>query len=418
MTTWTRHAAHSLTEALTMPGVEVAAGAVDGDGAVTSDTTTEDQRFEIGSVTKTMTATVLALLVGEGLLSLDDDIGRWLSAGRNGAITVRQLATHTSGLPSMARNVQVERSDPDNPWAGYGFEQAEAGLRESEVAPGNPWRYSNLGYQLLGLIVQRANGQDYAALLAERLFEPLGMRHSGVGSRGVGTLLPGHADGHETPRCDHPLGAGGVEATIQDLTRYAQACLFPPDTALGEAIRLAQTQGLAWQTRPGGYEHSGGTGGFSSCVSIDHDRGRAVTILVSNQGSPAYSSRLKQAAQLVLAGEDPRDARTPEPWSSWQDDARDVTRAFLAGDIARVHARLAAPVRGKITADQLERAWTQRIRPAGPAGEIAIVHHEIAATGAVVVDVAIPFAADRQRLRLVVLPSGQLGGLAFVPVRG
>jgi CubicO group peptidase (beta-lactamase class C family) len=408
--TWSHEATCSLTEALAIPGVVVAAGAVDDTGAVT-DGATEEQRFEIGSVTKTMTATVLASLVGEGSLGLDDDIGRWLSAGPNGAITVRQLATHTSGLPSMAANVHIEQSD--NPWAGYGFTQAEEGLRETEVAPGNPWRYSNLGYQLLGLIVQRASGQEYASLLAGRLFEPLGMTHSGVGSRGAGTLLPGHADGREVRRWDHPLGAGGVEATIQDLTCYARACLFPPDTALGRAIRLART--LAWVARPGGYEHSGGTGGFSACVSIDHERGRAVTVLVSNQGSPACSSRLKQAAQLVLAGEDPREARAPQPWPSWRDDAHAVTRAFVDGDIARVHARLAGPVRDKITVEQLERAWTKRIRPAGPVGKIAVVRHEVAATGAVVVDVAIAFAADRQRLRMIVLPSGQLGGLAFMP---
>ena len=419
MTTWADQAVYSLTEALATPGAVVAAGAVDETGTVTADTATEDQRFEIGSVTKTMTATVLALLVEDGLLSLDDEIGRWLAAGPNGAITIRQLATHTSGLPSTAPNVHIEQSDPDNPWAGYGFDQAEEGLRQAEVAPGNPWRYSNLGYQLLGLVLRRVSGRDYASLLTERLFEPLGMTHSGVGSRGAGTLLPGHADGHEIPRWDHPLGAGGVEATIHDLTRYAQACLFPPATAPGRAMTLVRTQALAWLTRPGGVrEHSGGTGGFSACVSLDHHRGRAVAILISNQGSPAFSSHLKQAAQLVLAGEDPRTAQAPQPWPAWPDDARALTRAFLAGDIARVHARLADPVRGRITAEQLERAWTKRIKPAGPAGEISIVHHETAATGAVVVDIAIPFAADRQRLRLVVLPSGQLGGLAFVPVPG
>jgi CubicO group peptidase (beta-lactamase class C family) len=432
--TWTHQAARTLAGALsgsfTADGVVVAAAAVDSTGTamdITPVATAEDRRFEIGSVTKTMTATMLALLVGEGVLRLDDEIGRWLLAGPNDTITLRQLATHTSGLPSTAPNLRIGQSDPRNPWAGYGFEQAEEGLRQARVTPGNPSRYSNLGYQLLGLILQRASGQDYPSLITERLLDPLSMMHSGVGRRGEGTVLPGHAEGHEVPAWDHPLGAGGVEATIHDLASYARACLFPPPTPLGKAITLAQTpvlrvedsaeQALAWIVRPGGVrEHSGGTGGFSACVTIDHHRGRAVAILVSNQGSPAYSSHLKQAAQLVLAGEDPRKANAPQPWPSWQEDAHAVTRAFLDGHIAQVHARLAPQVHTKITTEQLKRAWTNRIQPAGPAGEIAIVHHEIAATGAVVADITIPFAADRQHLRMVILPSGQLGGLAFLPV--
>jgi serine-type D-Ala-D-Ala carboxypeptidase/endopeptidase len=59
-------------------------------------------RFEIGSVTKTVTATLLALIADDGLVGLDDEIGRWLAAGPNGSITLRALATHTSGLPRLA----------------------------------------------------------------------------------------------------------------------------------------------------------------------------------------------------------------------------------------------------------------------------------------------------------------------------
>ncbi|MFI5610100.1 serine hydrolase domain-containing protein [Amycolatopsis sp. NPDC051903] len=299
-------------------------------------------------------------------------------------------------------------------------------MRQASTTAGRPWRYSNLGYQLLGLIVQRASGLDYPALITERLLGPLAMTCSGVGPRGAGTLLPGHAGGHEVPRWDHPLGAGGVEATIGDLARFARACLFPPPTPLGTAITLAQRpvlrvedgaeQALAWLVRPGGVrEHSGGTGGFSACVTVDHERGRAVAMLVSTQGSPAFSSHLKRAARLVLAGEDPRRASTPAPWPAWRDDALGIARAFVAGHVARVHARLAANVRGKITEDRLARAWTTSIQPAGPAGEITVRHHEIAASGAVVAEVAIAFAATTRRLRMVVLPSGELGGMALLP---
>jgi serine-type D-Ala-D-Ala carboxypeptidase/endopeptidase len=429
--TWAKQAAQTLAETLggwfTADGVIAATAAVDAAETVVAASPPDlpaDGRFEVGSVTKTMTATVLASLVADGTLGLDDPIGRWLSAGPHGEITVRQLATHTSGLPAVAPNRASVQAGPANPWAGYTFERAEEGLRLAPVTPGKPWRYSNLGYQLLGLILQRASSTDYPALMTGRLLAPLGMAHSGTARRGAGTLLPGHAGDRQAPRWEHPWGAGGIEATIEDLARYAQACLFPPDTPLGAAIRAAQIpllprtdgsrQALAWIVDEGNAcWHTGGTGGFSSCVMVDHGRGRAVAALLSYGGSPAYASRLRQAAQLALAGGDPRLAEEPEPWPSWREDAVDAVRALLAGRIAQVHARLAPQRREKVSVPQLERAWAKAVPHAAPDADVAIVRHEVAASGAVVADVAVTSAGGSSRLRLVILPTGELAG--FTP---
>ena len=431
--TWGKQAANSLAETLgswfTADGVAAAAAAVDASGtaiAASPPDLPDDGRFEIGSVTKTMTATVLASLAADGALGLDDPIGRWLSAGPHGEITIRQLATHTSGLPAKAPNRQATQDNPANPWAGYTFERAEEGLPLATVTQGNPWRYSNLGYQLLGLILQRAADTDYPALITERLLAPLAMTHSGVGQRGEGALLPGHAGDRQVPRWEHPWGAGGVEATIANLASYARACLFPPDTPLGTAIRLAQTpllpredgsgQALAWIVEDGKTcWHTGGTGGFSSCVMIDHGQGRAVAALLSYGGSPAYASRVKQAAQLVLAGADPRQAPEPEPWPSWREDAQDAVRALLAGDITGVHARLVQQRREKVSVQQLERAWNKTMPHATPQAVITVVHYEIAATGAVVAHIAITTPDDSRSLRMVILPTGELGGFTPAP---
>jgi D-alanyl-D-alanine-carboxypeptidase/D-alanyl-D-alanine-endopeptidase len=429
--TWGKQVAQSLAETLggwfAGNGVAAAVATVDQADTVIVASPADlpaDARFEIGSVTKTMTATVLASLTADGALSLDDPISRWLSAGPHGEITVRQLATHTSGLPAVAPNRQAVQTDPANPWAGYTFERAEEGLRLATVTPGNPWRYSNLGYQLLGLILQRASGTGYPELLTEGLLAPLGMSHSGVGPRGAGTLLPGHAPGRAAPRWEHPWGAGGVEATIADLARYARACLFPPDTPLGTAIRRAQTpllpredgsrQALAWVVDDGSMcWHTGGTGGFSSCVMADHGQGRAVAALLSYGGSPAYASRLKQAARLALAGADPRQAAEPEPWPSWREDAQDAVRALLAGDIARVHTRLAPQRREKVSVQQLENAWRKAMPGAIPQADVTVVQHEVAASGAVVAHLAVSTPEGSRGLRLVILPNGDLGG--FTP---
>ncbi|MGA8466817.1 MAG: serine hydrolase domain-containing protein, partial [Trebonia sp.] len=266
---WREDAARSLAEtfdgAFDSPGVVAGAACVDEAGTgigVSPGDAPADGRFEIGSVTKTMTAALLALLADDGALSLDDEVGRWLSAGPNSGITLRQLATHTSGLPRLAPNMDLSTVDPANPYAGFGFGRAEEGLRQATAAAERPWLYSNFGYHLLGLVLERASGQSYQALVTRRLLEPLAMTCSGVEDAGAGTRLPGHAGGGEVPHWDHPLGAGGVEATVADLGRYAQACLHPPGTPLSAAITAAMApqiplanggrQALAWQVRPDG----------------------------------------------------------------------------------------------------------------------------------------------------------------------
>jgi CubicO group peptidase (beta-lactamase class C family) len=428
---WSEDAARALTKTFDgsfgSPGVVVAAACVDETGTgvhFCPGDAPADGRFEIGSVTKTMTATLLALLEADGKLRLDDEIGRWLSAGANGGITLRQLATHTSGLPRLAPNMDLRTVDPANPYAGFGFERAEEGLRQATAAPGSPWLYSNFGYHLLGLVLERASGQSYQTLVADRLLEPLAMTCSGVGSSGGGTPLPGHAGGGEVPHWDQPLGAGGIEATISDLARYARACLRPPDTPLGAAITAAlapqvpvengRQQALAWQARDNGIRgHGGGTGGFSSVVLIDQGRDRAVAMLVSC--GPGYGVALGRAGLLALAGDDPRPARPQPPGPEWDDRAREVAQLLLDGRTADVHARASGEFQSRISAEQIERAWRGRTRDLGPAGEVTVSCQ--GPSGRVVADATIAFAADTVALRIGFDPSGQIAGLRLLRPR-
>ncbi len=428
-------------------------------------------RFEIGSVTKTMTAAMIALSAVRGRLALDDPIGRWLDAGPNAELTVRELATHNSGLPAVGPSRMNAAASAADPWAGYGFAEAERDLRAVTIAPGHPHRYSNLGYQLLGLILERADGRSFAQLLSEELFEPLGMTRStvgivgpkagvtvggvGVGAgtdagidvgasasasaggtgpyrgrlRGEAVTLGGRGEAGAVPRWAQPLGAGGVEATIADLARYARACLRPPDSELGRALRLTQTplvpidgqtsQALGWVVRvDGSFEHSGGTGGFSADLTISPRRSRAVVLLVNFGGSPAHSTYLKEAADLAIRDRDPRTASGPTPWPNWREDALHVVALLFEGRFAHVHARMAAPVRAKVSAAQLETGWTRRTDDGGAAGSVTVARHEIAASGAVVADLACDFAAGRRLLRVLILPTGELGGLTFLPLVG
>ncbi len=423
---WAERAARSLTEtfdgSFEAPGVAVAAAAVDRAIAAThaSHGVPPDGRFEIGSVTKTMTATLLVLLAAEGTLSLDDGIGRWLTAGRNGGITLRQLATHTSGLPGTAPNFRP--ADPANYWAAFTPELAEDGLRRAAITPGARV-YSNFGYQLLGLVLERASGTGYPALIAERLLGPLSMTCSGVGKAGGGVPLPGHTDGREARHWDRPLpGAGGVEATVADLASYASACLFPPPGPLGAALTAAaqpqftiepgREQALGWIVLDGRLRaHSGRTGGFSSSVIIDPAQGRGVAIMVSSRG---YSDALARAARLVLAGGDPGEARPQPVGPEWEDRARAVVRALLDGRTAEVYADAAPGFRGRIPFQAFDRAWASRSAGAeAPPGRVTV--HCQRRGGLVTADVTIAFARAPLLLRIGFSGSGEVAGLAFPP---
>jgi D-alanyl-D-alanine-carboxypeptidase/D-alanyl-D-alanine-endopeptidase len=298
-------------------GIAVAVTAVDAGGPAfcRSARLPPDARFEIGSITKTMTATLLASLVGDAVVALDDEIGRWLDAGQNAGITLEQLATHTSGLPRLAPNQPTSGA---NPYRDFTAQRAEKGLRAAKRAPGAGHAYSNFGYQLLGLVLERASGQGYQALLAERLLRPLKMTSSGVGPAGGGTRMTGHAGGKPAGHWDFALpGPGAVEATVGDLARYLSACLAPPAGPLGAAISLCEQPrvrmsggnagGLAWIITGGLLFHNGGTGGFSASVAINQAAGHAVGALANTDGR---SVSLLDAAVIAAAnGGDPRRAR-------------------------------------------------------------------------------------------------------------
>jgi serine-type D-Ala-D-Ala carboxypeptidase/endopeptidase len=427
--TWGEDAARSLAEtfdgALGSPRAVTAAACTDGAGTtvtVSPGDAPADGRFEIGSVTKTMTAALLALLEADGRLRLDDEVSRWVPAGVNGAVTLRQLATHTSGLPRLAPNFDLRAIDRANPYAAFGPGQAGEGLHQAALAPDCPHLYSNFGYQLLGLVLERSSALSYQELLAGRLLEPLGMTCSGVGGTGGGIRLPGYARGGEVPHWDHLLaGAGGVEATISDLAAYARACLHPPRTPLGAALIAAQTpqvqlgngshQALGWQVRDDGTRvHGGGTGGFSAAVLISPGRGRAIVMLASCAG---YAQALGYAGLLALAGDDPRTARPQPPGPEWDDRAREIIQALLDGRTGDIRARASAAFQPLISSGRLDRAWRGKTQDLGPATDVQVSCQRPA--GRITADTTITFTNGTLTLKMAFEPSGQIAGLKILP---
>jgi len=387
---WDSERAQAVFEALdgVFPGdgIVVAVAAVDsvssGPAFGVTEGLPDDARFEIGSITKTMTATLLASLVGDGVLALEDEIRRWLDAGPHGNITLEQLATHTSGLPRLAPN---QPTDEVNPYRDFTAERAEEGLRAAARTPHAGHLYSNFGYQLLGLVLERASGQRYQDLLAERLLGPLGMTRSGVGGAGGGTRMTGHAGGEPVGHWDFALpGPGAVEATIADLARYLAACLTPPRGPLGTAIRLCQQPrlridgptagGLAWIITDGLLFHNGGTGGFTASMTIDQAAGHAVAALVNTHGSSA--PLLDAVVMAAVKGSDPRQVRPRDTGESagpeWDERASALAGALIDGDYARVHQMLRAEDQPKLTAERLGQMWQFALGRIGDPGPVSV----------------------------------------------
>ena len=254
--------------------------------------------FEIGSVTKTMTAALVAGLVDSGRWSLDDAIARHLPEGtalpRQGErqILVRDLLTHASGLPALPPGMAP--SNPADPYAALTEAQLLASLAKVQLTRpiGSQAEYSNFGMMVLSMAVARSLGGDLEAALREQLFGPLGMETAYVVKPTSAKPAPGHLpDG--TPAAAWTIatnlaGVGMVKATLADMVGYARGQLGDGPPAMVTRLRrtqqpLAHGFGMNWMLRTlQGRElvmHEGGTGGFSSLLVLEPAAKRAVVLL-------------------------------------------------------------------------------------------------------------------------------------------
>jgi len=192
-----------------------------------------DTVFELASVTKQFTAAAVMLLVEEGKVKAEDPISQYLpnSPERWNDITVRHLLTHTSGLPDLENGFQALRKGGAR--LNYTTTQLYNAAKNDPMsfAPGERWQYSDVGYFLLGMIIEKASGQPYRNFLASRFFEPLGMASSSVLDQSV--VLKNRAAGY-TLRNGQIVNIRrviqvelpshyGIFSTVQDLVKWDNA---------------------------------------------------------------------------------------------------------------------------------------------------------------------------------------------------
>jgi serine-type D-Ala-D-Ala carboxypeptidase/endopeptidase len=287
-------------------GSSVASYGDPGSGALPLDA---DSVFEIGSITKVFTATLLADMVERGEVKLVDPVSKYLPSTvrvpeRDGRqITLLELATQTSGLPRLPDNLRPR--DASNPYADYSVELLYAFLGRYRLTRdiGSQYEYSNLGVGLLGHALARRAGKTYEAILKERILRPLSMEHTGIALTPwmKAHLVRGHdGSGKLAANWDLPTlaGAGALRSTMNDMLRFARANVTPPDGRLQRVMQQAHgarvtagrpdmSIGLAWHIRHFDTHdivwHNGGTGGYRTWMGLDEKRKLAAIVLTNSQ---------------------------------------------------------------------------------------------------------------------------------------
>ena len=315
-----------------------------------------DTLFQVGSISKLMTALMVHQLAAEGKLALNGDVRAMLpgAAWPDGPpVTLQQLMDHVAGLPGNAPLFPAE----GKLWLNY--------------APGSQWHYSNTGYGLLGLIVERAERAPLAAVLHRRLFAPLGMRRS------YGAILSAdrlrYQQGYEparreilyvpgdplspAPWTDVSFGAGSVASTADDMNRLMQSILAAAtgtgglglspalataftthavDTIRGAAAKAGDRRygnGLMHDTDKAGrvhLHHTGGMPSFSSSFHLDPLSGAGAFASVPI-GYPAnYRPRLLTlfAAQALTAAAAGTKLPDPPSLAAKKIDGRDYLGTY------------------------------------------------------------------------------------------
>ena len=280
-----------------------------------------DTLFEIGSITKVLTALLLADAELRGELSLQQAINDFLpeatqAPGFDGTpIRLVDLATHTSGLPSF-----MDAAPPfDDAWVGrYGLPEMLADVAAFKLTRpiGSAWSYSNTGYGLLGVALETATGRTYEALLRERVLDPLGMSSTAITltpELDARAATPHGATGDVVARVDIPpmLAAGALWSSVDDLLTFLAAAGGRTKSPLKPAFDVALAfrsphgpppgpietkQALGWivfETAQGTLAaHAGGTIGMSSMAVVDLANGEAAVALgnaTSSHGTFAAS---------------------------------------------------------------------------------------------------------------------------------
>lgn len=272
---------------------------------------TENTNFRLASVSKAFTTSAMLSLIERGYTTLDTPIRSILPTlpEYTSAITVAQLLSHTSGIPDYEPLVDTQ--------SGYQVTDADVltllqDTSELFFTPGSAHKYSNTGYALLALLVEKLSGQTFSQYVHDYIFQPIGINNSVIYKKGeneVTTRAYGHSLIDNQWRLDDQspysvvLGDGGVYSNLQDLYKWAQA--WNTGTLLSaELMQMATTPyqlnngerinyGFGWRLKESQWGrvffHPGETRGFRNVIYFLPEQDITVVLLTNRNGHIQYS---------------------------------------------------------------------------------------------------------------------------------
>lgn len=261
--------------------------------------------FEIGSITKTFTCEMLALMADQNEVAISDKAQKYFPSNvvlpeKNGkSITLENLAMARSGLPRLPGNFAP--ADATNPYFDYTEKELFQFLTNYELSrePGSQYEYSNLGMGTLGYILSKKRGVSYRELVASLITKPLKMHQTFISGeiKDKKKLATGYVDQNAMKAwtwSDQSVmtGAGGIISNAEDMMLYLQAQLATDNSPLTKAFKETHKEradagtmqiGMGWHIKDHKYIwHNGGTGGFRSFAGFDPEKKRAIVILTNS----------------------------------------------------------------------------------------------------------------------------------------
>ena len=367
---------------------------------------TTDTRFHVGSLTKTLLATGVLRLVTEGLIEIDAPASRYLPGleftnpwSESSPVTVRHLLDHTAGLNDAQMWQMFSERPAPNDALIEAFPEPGRQLRVRS-RPGSRFSYSNMGYALLGMIIESVAGGPYETYLDQNLLAPLGMRDSTFafttqeGESADPTLAWGHVDdgSHYAASPIFLRPAGQFTTTAADLARFAQFLLgdgliggqpFVDEGLMRSRGRPAVTEasngglaagyalGLGRRDRHGviAYCHGGNIVGFAAMFCIFPDENKAFAYSVNTDSETAdygrFDSLFIEALSVARASPPPTDSPAADisQWRGWYTlrPNRFQTFEYLDNVFGAIHV---SPADGSFTLAPIQQKPRQ-LRPLG-----------------------------------------------------
>lgn len=278
--------------------------------------------FEIGSITKTFTATAMVQWLSEKGLGLESPIQAFLpnsipTLSKGGvAVNFKHILNHSSGIAYFPSNLNLLLNDDSRELARYSeaklFDYLEKG--KLNATPGTTYEYSNTAMGLAGTILARENKMTYGDYLQTKICEPLGLfeTKAKLSAEEKNRMSDGHRGGKKVDLWESLGaldGAGVLRSTTSDLLKYGAACINPPNSPLGQAMSTAQVSTLknaknltemvevclGWHQLKTADKtgtllfHDGGTGGFNCSLILDKEKKLVLAVCYNsyNGGSKA-----------------------------------------------------------------------------------------------------------------------------------